>query len=163
MATGTRELNWMLPVRVLQAIFAIIILGLTAYIINWELYYWGGSADTVDFNLFNAIWTLVIALPYLSIIPIFSPRYSHIYGITAIEVITMIFWFAGFIALAAQLPSARACNWTACRCAQAATVFGAFEWVLFALTTFFAARLTLDAGNRRGDHVKPQVAAHAGV
>lgn len=96
--------------------------------INWELDFWWGSADSVDFNLFNAIWTLVIALPYLSLVPIFFAGMSHVYAIVAIEALTMIFWFAGFIALAAFLPPSRVCNYSACRSAQAATVFGAFEW-----------------------------------
>jgi membrane-anchored protein YejM (alkaline phosphatase superfamily) len=97
-------------------------------VINWELEGWRDSSDTVNFNLFNAIWTLVIALPYLSIIPIFSSRFSHIYAITVVEFVTMVFWFAGFIALAADLPPAELCKWTSCRCAQAATVIGSFEW-----------------------------------
>lgn len=40
----------------------------------------------------------------------------------------MIFWFAGFIALAVWLPPARFCHGDVCSSLQAATVFGSFEW-----------------------------------
>lgn len=40
----------------------------------------------------------------------------------------MIFWFAGFIALGAELPPPRYCHYSTCRALQAVTVFGAFEW-----------------------------------
>lgn len=97
-------------------------------VINVELDWSWYSSDEVNFDLFNAIWTLVIALPYLSLVPIFLANLSHIYAVLAIEILTMIFWFAGFIALGAVLPPARFCHGSPCDSLQAATVFAAFEW-----------------------------------
>ncbi|QKX60739.1 uncharacterized protein TRUGW13939_07885 [Talaromyces rugulosus] len=158
------HLNWVLPVRIVQAVFAIIILGLTAYVINVELSYWWDSSDTVNFDLFSAIWTLLIALPYLSLVPIFFSSLSHVYAVLAVEAVTMIFWFAGFIALGALLPPPRVCHSSPCRALQAATVFASFEWLLFAITTAFTVRLTLQSKNSSSVHTKTSgVEPHAGV
>lgn len=100
-------------------------------VINVELEWSWYSSDTVNFDLFNAVWTLVVALPYLSLVPIFFANLSHHYAVLAIEVVTMIFWFAGFIALGALLPPPRACHYSVCSSLQAATVFAAFEWYVF--------------------------------
>ncbi|OKL57219.1 hypothetical protein UA08_07682 [Talaromyces atroroseus] len=149
------HLNWVLPVRIVQAVFAIIILGLTAYAINVELSYSWYSSDTVNFDLFNSIWTLVVALPYLSLVPIFFASLSHIYIVLAAEIVTMIFWFAGFIALGAFLPPPRACHGGVCSSLQAATVFASFEWLLFAITTGFTIRLALQSSSgSTGVHAK---------
>ncbi|KAL1968745.1 hypothetical protein VTN77DRAFT_1571 [Rasamsonia byssochlamydoides] len=161
---GLHNSSWVLPVRLVQAAFAVIVLGLSAYLINLEYNIWWGSTDSVNFMLFNSIWTLLIALPYLALVPIYFAQFSNVYIILAVEVLTMIFWFAGFIALADQLPPTRACVYSACRSAQAASVFGAFEWVLFLVTSAFAV-LRLRSGNGTAARAKtgPQVAAHASV
>ena len=51
----------------------------------------------------------------------------HKFAILAVEAVTMIFWFAGFVALAVFL-SGRMCYGRVCNTAKAAAVFGAFEW-----------------------------------
>ncbi|QGA19318.1 hypothetical protein EYB26_007007 [Talaromyces marneffei] len=147
MPHSLHHLNWVLPVRIVQAVFAIIILGLTAYAINVELEWSWYSSNTINFDLFNSIWTLLVALPYLSLVPIFFANLSHHYAVLVIEIVTMIFWFAGFIALGASLPPPRACHGNFCSSLQAATVFGAFEWLLFAITTAFTIRLALQPRN----------------
>lgn len=85
-------------------------------------------SDTVNFLLFLGCWTAFVAVPYLAISPIWFPRLAHHYAIPAVEVITMIFWFAGFIAMGATLPPPKWCHGSVCSSLQAATVFGAFEW-----------------------------------
>lgn len=49
------------------------------------------------------------------------------YAILAVDAVTMIFWFAGFIALAVFLGD-RVCYGNVCNCAKTAAVFAAFEW-----------------------------------
>ncbi|KAL1979496.1 hypothetical protein VTN96DRAFT_5693 [Rasamsonia emersonii] len=157
---GLRDSNWMLFVRLAQAVFGIIVLGLTAYVINWENERWWGSADSVNFMLFNSIWTLLIVLPYLCLVPNFFIQLSNVRAILALEIITMIFWFSGFIALAAALPPASGCGYSACQSAQAASAFGAFEWVLFSITTAFGVRLLMRPAQAK---TAPQAATPAGV
>lgn len=69
-----------------------------------------------------------MAVPYLGAAPIWFPRLAHRFVIPTVEVITMIFWFAGFIALGAELPHPEYCTYSTCRALQATTVFAAFEW-----------------------------------
>ncbi|KAJ6107671.1 hypothetical protein N7523_008994 [Penicillium sp. IBT 18751x] len=152
---------WIQAIRIVQAIFGLIVLALTAYVVS--TYSWWAYSSTVDFLLFLGCWTSFVAVPYLGAAPIFFPRLAHHYVIPAVEVITMIFWFAGFIALGAELPPPAYCHWSACSAMQATTVFGAFEWVLFAVTTYFAV-LDLMNHRRSGETAqKTQHNAHLGV
>jgi len=59
--------------------------------------------------------------------PMRFPRFAHRFAILAVEALTMLFWFAGFIALAVFL-AGRVCYGSVCGSAKAATVFAAFEW-----------------------------------
>jgi hypothetical protein len=86
------------------------------------------SPSSINFLLFDGIWSL-IAVPYLIIAPTLFPIAAHVYALLAVEAVTMIFWFAGFIAVAVALPSPSYCNlFTFCKATTAATVFGAFSW-----------------------------------
>jgi hypothetical protein len=71
----------------------------------------------------------MLALAYLIIVPwrFSETKAHHKFAILAVEAITMIFWFAGFIALAVFL-SDRLCRGRVCSAAKAASAFGAFEW-----------------------------------
>lgn len=113
--------NFTLPLRAAQAFLAILILGLTAYdVSNW-------APSETNFLLFCSVWTL-LAVAYLVVTPGRYPTAAHKYGILAAEVLTMIFWFAGFIAEAVLLTDTGCRRGSVCRSMQAATVFAAFEW-----------------------------------
>ncbi|RMJ23294.1 hypothetical protein PHISP_05844 [Aspergillus sp. HF37] len=124
---------WIYALRAVQLVFAIVVLGLTAHVVSWDPW-----RSTVDFMLFNGIWSTFLATPFLTLAPVYFSAIGHRFLVLAVEVLTMIFWFAGFIALAASLPPTRACHWIVCSELQAATVFGAFEWALFTCTTILA-------------------------
>lgn len=86
------------------------------------------SPSQINFLIFDAVWTMLVLL-YLIIVP-WRFDYSianHIFAILTAELLTMIFWFAGFIALAVFLAD-RVCFGHVCSAAKAAAVFGAFEW-----------------------------------
>ncbi|KAF1989625.1 hypothetical protein K402DRAFT_326174 [Aulographum hederae CBS 113979] len=125
--------NYVLPIRAAQGLLTIIILGLMAYVVNS----WSTSADN-NFLLFCSIWT-ILALVYLVVTPGRYPEMAHKYGILAAEAVTMIFWFAGFIAVAVLLTDVGCRDSSICSAAIAADVFAAFEWLLFAATTIMAA------------------------
>ncbi|KAJ5577752.1 uncharacterized protein N7459_006716 [Penicillium hispanicum] len=159
---GNMSIPWIYPVRVVQVIFGLIVVGLTAYVVS-VLHDWWSFSSTVAFLLFLGCWTAFVATPYLAAAPIWAPRLAHHFVIPAAEVVTMIFWFAGFIAIGAELPSPAGCVWSTCRALQATTVFGAFEWVLFMVTTFFA---IVDLMHHRGGAAsapKTHHNAHLGV
>jgi hypothetical protein len=69
----------------------------------------------------------MLALAYLIVAPARFPQAAHKFGILAAESVTMIFWFAGFIALAAFLGN-RVCFGNVCNAAKAGVAFAAFEW-----------------------------------
>ncbi|KAH8599247.1 membrane-associating domain-containing protein [Bisporella sp. PMI_857] len=139
--------RFVLPIRVIQLIFAIAILGFTAYAADkWDD--WWDSPSEVNFLVFTSVWTL-LAVIYLWLAPIKFPAAAHKFAILGVESVTMIFWFAGFIALAAFLDDIN-CRWSrVCRVSIAATVFAAFQWVLFTITTVWAA---LHVWRTRGTH-----------
>jgi hypothetical protein len=128
-------INYTLPLRAAQGVLAIIILGLTAY----DVSLW--SPSETNFLLFCSIWT-ILALAYLIVAPARFPTAAHKFGILAAEVVTMIFWFAGFIAEAVLLTDLGCHRGTLCRSMQAATVFAAFEWFVTGLRSLQKCRIS---------------------
>ncbi|KAL8991608.1 MAG: hypothetical protein Q9177_000011 [Variospora cf. flavescens] len=129
-----------LVLRGLQLLFAIILLGMTGYLVsNTTGRYYGyhfSSPSQVAFMLFNAVWTLFPALPYLALGPRFLPSsFNNKVIHLTLDALTAIFWFAGFIALAAWYGDHDYCLGRACGVIVATCVFGAFEWLLFTATT----------------------------
>ncbi|KAI4100828.1 MAG: hypothetical protein L6R37_005227 [Teloschistes peruensis] len=113
-----------LGLRGVQLLFAIILLGLTAYIVDHLL-----SVSQANFLLFTSIWTIFPTLVYLFLAPRFLSRGGHFkFADAIIDGITALFWFAGFIALAVWYHGLDFCFGKVCGTIVAACVFGAFEW-----------------------------------
>ena len=96
---------------------------------------WNGPFDdsnwtpsSVDFMLFTSVWTL-LAVAYLAVTPTHFPNFAHKYLILAVEAVTMIFWFAAWVAVA-SLWGDISCGSRGgpCGAGTAAIVFGAFIW-----------------------------------
>lgn len=88
--------------------------------VNWWNGYWHqGSPSEFNFLIFASVWS-ILALVYLIVVPWkFADRaVGHKFGILAAEAVTMIFWFAGFVALAVFL-SDRLCFGQVCNVAKA--------------------------------------------
>ncbi|KAG9228296.1 membrane-associating domain-containing protein [Amylocarpus encephaloides] len=148
-----------IPLRIAQSIFAIIELGLTAYVVNrWAHGWW--SPSQANFLLFCSIWTLLVLI-YLILAPLKFPRFAHKSAILGIEAVTMIFWFAGFIAFAVLL-SDIGCGsgWWGCRVNQAAAVFGAFEWLLFMFSTVLSMLYYFSARGKHTTTHDPNMEVH---
>ncbi|KAJ5632410.1 hypothetical protein N7490_008749 [Penicillium lividum] len=141
-------LSWVYPVRIVQAVFALATIGLTAYIIGTLYDEWSFSS-VVYFMLFNGCWTAVVAVPYLGLAPLWVPRLSHEFVIPAVELITMGLWLSGWIAMAALIPRPSACTYSSCYALQAQIVVAAVEWALFLFTNVFA---IMDIKNSRKNH-----------
>ena len=86
------------------------------------------SPSQINFLIFDAVWT-ILALAFLIVVPwrFSETKAHHKFAILAVEGVTMIFWFAGFIALAIFL-SDRVCFGHVCSSAKAGAAFAAFEW-----------------------------------
>ncbi|KAF4554135.1 Hypothetical protein D9617_5g070120 [Elsinoe fawcettii] len=151
--------RFMLPVRAIQAVLTIIVLGLTAYVANWWSGYWRAySPSQINFLVFTSVWT-VLALAYLVLSQWRFERFAHKFAILGVEALTMLFWFAGFIALAVFL-SDRVCFGNVCNSAKAAAAFAAFEWVFFAITTTMATIHVFRTRNTGETKAAPEMAAH---
>ncbi|OAL54565.1 hypothetical protein IQ07DRAFT_583837 [Pyrenochaeta sp. DS3sAY3a] len=131
-----------LGLRGVQVVLSIIVLGLTAYIVDAFTTPWASwSPDSLNFMLFTSVWTL-LAVAYLVLSPTRFPKAAHKYAIAAVEFITMIFWFAAFIAVAVLWRD----SWRGVRgrgtfygSGVAAIVFSAFLWLTFVATTVLSA------------------------
>lgn len=77
--------------------------------------------------LFNSIWSLLV-LAYIGVTPLYFTSIFHRLASLALEVITMIFWFAGSIALAALIGVPHCGSNHLCGSLQAAVAFGFFLW-----------------------------------
>ncbi|EZF27362.1 hypothetical protein H112_00653 [Trichophyton rubrum D6] len=119
--------NIILILRGIQALLAVVTLGLIAYFVNWvreRIVF--GSLDSANFLLFDSIWTLFIALPFIVFSPKFFPALAHQYALLGVEAATVLFWFSAFISLAVDTSNIGEC--TVCSVVKAAIAFGAFEW-----------------------------------
>lgn len=130
-----------LPLRAVQAVFSIIVLGLSAYVISaFDTPLGSFSPDSVDFLLFCSIWTLLV-VAYLVVAPLHFPALAHKFAILGVEVVTVIFWFSGWIAVAAFAGDWHfgKCDFSYCRSTIAADIFAVFIWFSFLATTAIAA------------------------
>ena len=85
------------------------------------------SPSQVNFLIFTACWT-TLALIYLVLAPTRFPKFAHKFVVLAVELITALFWFAGFIALAVLLSDFSCRGGRVCGSMKAATAFSAFNW-----------------------------------
>ena len=118
-----------LPIRIAQGVLALLILILMAYVVDH--WYWGWSSpDSANFLLFCAVWTLLaVAYLVLASIRLSNHPAGHKFGVLAVEIVTTIFWFSGFIAFAVLLGDLGPSNrWTVKQVGEAAVVFAAIEW-----------------------------------
>ncbi|KAK3660852.1 hypothetical protein LTR56_000610 [Elasticomyces elasticus] len=164
---GFNAATIVLALRVAQTILALITLGLTAYVADWWGKYWHAiSPSQINFLVFASVWTLFPALLYLILVPwrFSETKLHHKFAILGMEVLTMLFWFAGFVALAVFL-SDRVCFGHVCSAAKASAVFGAFEWLLFAGTTAMAMLHVLRTRGRtsHGGKADPNLNIQEGV
>ncbi|CAO2655015.1 Nn.00g117480.m01.CDS01 [Neocucurbitaria sp. VM-36] len=130
-----------LGLRGVQVLLSIIVLGLTAYLVDAFTNPWGSwSPHSLNFMLFTSLWTL-LAVAYLVLSPTRFPRAAHKYAIGAVEFLTMLFWFAAFIAVAVLWGDIwwAGSKGTFYGCGVAAIVFSAFLWLTFVATTVLAA------------------------
>jgi len=118
------------------------------------------SPAEINFLLFSPSWT-ILAIPAVVLGPKFMPRIANKFVVLAIEALTMLYWLAGFIAMAVFL-SDRICFGTVCSVAKAGTAIAAFEWVVFAGTFVVGVFGLLGKGPVRGV-AEGKVEMHQGV
>jgi hypothetical protein len=119
------------PLRITQAVFAVIVLGLSGYVANWyNTETLTASPKEINFLIYVPVWTLLVCA-YLELAPRYAKKFSHPYIHLALEVITSIKYFAGFIALSVFLAKLLFCRGSVCAAARASAVFGAFSFAVW--------------------------------
>ncbi|MCJ1451427.1 hypothetical protein MMC28_001764 [Mycoblastus sanguinarius] len=149
-------LNLNLPLRIIQLILAIISLGLNSYITSWYIHHTKThtSPSQAPFLIFTSAFTL-LTLPYLFLNPALSHThekkpngpYFNKWAVLALDTLTMLFWFAGFIALADFHGGLIICAGHVCTFMFAGVVVGALAWASFLVSTVLA---TLHTVRTRG-------------
>ncbi|CZR54048.1 uncharacterized protein PAC_03931 [Phialocephala subalpina] len=131
----------LLPLRIAQGIFAIVVMGLSAYVAHWyDSDTLTASPSQINFLIFVPLFSF-LSLVYLELSPRFMAKVSHPYGHLGLSLLNVLFYFAGFIALAVFLGKLLFCRGSVCAAARADAVFAAFSWMLWTAST---ALLALD-------------------
>lgn len=81
----------------------------------------------IDFILFCAVWSILIVI-VLALVSIWVASVSHPIVVTVLDGLTMIFWFAGAIALAVITGAATGPLPSSYRTLQACVAFSFFAW-----------------------------------
>ncbi|KAL3417666.1 hypothetical protein PVAG01_10676 [Phlyctema vagabunda] len=141
-------LGLLLPLRIAQAICALVVLILSAYVAHWyDVDTLATSPSQVNFLIFVPAFSF-IALLYLELTPRFMAKASHPYAHIALETVNTLFYFAGFIALSAFLGKLLFCRGSVCSAARVDAVFAAFGFMAWAGTTTLLALEMFKGGFR---------------
>ena len=96
---------------------------------HWFTDFISDSPSQINFMIFCAVWTILAAIYLLIATLKFTDSIiGHGFILLAVDAITMIFWFAGFIALAVGVGGLSCNGNSVCGSADASAAFGAFEW-----------------------------------
>ncbi|KAK0750356.1 membrane-associating domain-containing protein [Schizothecium vesticola] len=141
------------------ALLLTLELGLVSYITSAT----HPTPSSVAFLLFTVLFSLLTLL-YLTLVPLYFSRWHHPLASLGAAALSMIFWFAGSIALAAS--TTPYCGGSSvCGSANAAAAFGFVVWVLWVVVVVVLGRDVLEGrrgaagGAGVGGGPKPYVAA----
>ncbi|MCJ1403490.1 hypothetical protein MMC11_006713 [Xylographa trunciseda] len=145
----------LLPLRGVAVLFAIIELGLTAYGVSaydfceiFEGYQYCQTFGSLNFVLFASLWSLLL-LAYLFATLRFG-RFSHPIASFVLLLVTSLFWFSGFIALAVAIGGSSCGPNRSCQAIAAASAFGAFLWLIFLVDAIFAGMAAFSGSRTSG-------------
>jgi len=125
------------------------------------------SPVEVNFLIFSPVWSLLALVPLVAVplkFPSMAASKGPRYGLLALELLTGLYWFGGFIALAVFLRD-RICFGTVCDVAKAGTALSAINWLAWVASLVLG---TLRAFRGKGDTAaglskEPKVEMHQGV
>jgi len=136
----------LLPLRIVQVIFAVVVLGLSSYVANWyDADTLTASPSQINFLIFVPPFSF-ISIVYLEVVSRFVPKASHPFAHLGFEVLNALFYFAGFIALAVFIGKLLFCRGSVCAAARADTAFAAFSWMLWTASSVIVGMKTLKGG-----------------
>lgn len=114
-----------------------------------DFYGYYGVPASWGFLMFCAAWTVLIVIFHLIAGLSFADRALIGYIHVAVEAVAVLSWLAGFIAVAVEI-STNTCSagTNSCGSLKAATVFGAFEWLLFMVTAALTVMLIFNSSRK---------------
>ncbi|SPQ27305.1 ad09652d-4cbd-459c-aa10-f0f23cd27e33 [Thermothielavioides terrestris] len=140
----------MLIIRVAQGVFALVGLGLSAFVTNWYMTTTTVSSPSqINFLIFSSIWSF-LSLACIVVLPRLLPRVPRHYISAAFDATNVLFWFAGAIALGVFLERLFFCRGDVCRAAQADVAFAVFSFVLWSASALLTGWDVLRARRRGG-------------
>lgn len=110
-----------------------------------DFYAYAGVPNAWGFLMFCAGWTILVVIFQTVARDCFADRALIGHVRVAVEVVALLSWFAGWIAVAVNVGT-EACpqGYTSCGALKATAVFGAIEWLLFMVTAALAILLFLN-------------------
>ncbi|KAJ4400831.1 hypothetical protein N0V85_005655 [Neurospora sp. IMI 360204] len=133
--------NILLPIRVFQATFSIVIIGLSGFAYL--------PPSQISFLLFCGIYSLV-SVTYLGLISKLFPKTSNPYAVLSLEITNLLFWFAGFVSLSVFLSKLLFCRGKVCGAARADIGIAACLSVSWIVTVALLARDAIRSGGFEG-------------
>ncbi|KAI6249495.1 hypothetical protein HI914_02400 [Erysiphe necator] len=165
----------LLPLRIAQAVMAILVISLSTYVAHWyDVDTLTSPPSQINFLVFAPIFSF-ISIAYLELAPRFTPRgmtskntaSSHPFGHLAFEAMNVLFYFAGFIALSTFISKLLFCRGSVCSAARADAVFAAFSWALWTGSTALLAleifKVGIGGGRADSNSSKAMKEAPAGL
>ncbi|KAK6197151.1 hypothetical protein LQW54_010893 [Pestalotiopsis sp. IQ-011] len=135
-----------LGLRAVQLLFGFIVLGLSAYVAHWyNVDTLTASPSQIDWLLFCSLFT-IFSVVYLEIAPRAMPKIVHPVAVVAVELLNVLFYFAGFIALSVFISKLLFCRGSVCGSARADVAFGALQFLAWTGTAVFAVRDLMKGG-----------------
>ncbi|KAH7313032.1 membrane-associating domain-containing protein [Rhexocercosporidium sp. MPI-PUGE-AT-0058] len=123
-----------IPLRILQAIFSIIVLALSSYVAFIQNQTGYHSATQINFLIFVPSFS-ILSLLFLELAPRFAPKVSNQYVMFGIQGLISGLYLGGFIALSVFLSKLIFCQGGICTAARADAVFGALSYVVWVVST----------------------------
>ncbi|KAG7294282.1 hypothetical protein NEMBOFW57_004353 [Staphylotrichum longicolle] len=139
-----------LIVRVIQGVFAALVLVLSSFVAHWyNTTTTLASPSPINFLIFGAIWSY-ISLVCIEILPRFLPRVPKAYVAAPFDLTNALFYFSGFVALAVFLQGLLFCRGDVCHAAQADVAFGAFSFAVWSASAALTALEVLKVRRQGG-------------
>lgn len=147
------NINLIPILRIVQGLLALIVLGVDAYVVDFYRSNGFRAPSQAGFVVFVCVWSF-LALLYLGLAPTYAPNLHNKWAVLGVEGLSVVFWFAGFVAIAAWLGDQQVCYGTVCGCARATAVFGAFSWIAWTISFILVIKAILAWTSSRKDDVE---------
>ncbi|KAH9221273.1 membrane-associating domain-containing protein [Leptodontidium sp. 2 PMI_412] len=126
--------KYYIPLRILQAVFCIVVLALSSYVAFIQNQTGYHSATQINFLIFVPSFS-ILSLLFLELTPQFAPKASNQYLNLGLQGLVSGLYLAGFIALSVFLGQLKYCQGSICTATKVDAVFGALSYTVWMAST----------------------------